>query len=244
MSRTAKIVIAAVAAVVVLGGAGLWWFLQDDAPPEVSLESALDSVEDDGTDTSTDDGGEPAGIEGTWTVDADTGSFDFESATGTFAGFRVEEELSTIGSATAVGRTGDVSGSITIEGTTLTAADVEVDLSTITTNESRRDNRAKAALEVDQFPIASFSLTDPVDLGADPTSGPVSVTAVGELTIHGVTLPAELAIEAQLEGDTIVLVGSTDIAFSDFGVEAPSAPIVLSISDTATIEVQLLLTKG
>ena len=53
-----------------------------------------------------------AGIEGAWTVDTETGEFDYETATGTFAGFRIQEELASIGSTTAVGRTGDVSGSI------------------------------------------------------------------------------------------------------------------------------------
>ena len=49
-------------------------------------------------------------VEGTWTIDAETGDFDFETATGTFAGFRVNEELAGIGADTAVGRTGAVTG--------------------------------------------------------------------------------------------------------------------------------------
>ena len=48
-------------------------------------------------------------------VDDEIGEFDFETASGSFAGFRVDEEL-TIGEVVAVGRTGGVSGTVTIEG--------------------------------------------------------------------------------------------------------------------------------
>src|SRR5690606_6530221 len=100
---------------------------KDDAPDEVSLDAAVESV----TTTTAGDGDDTdaaEGVEGDWTVDGTTGEFDFESATGTFAGFRIKEELVGIGSTTAVGRTGGVTGTMTIEGTAVTAARFEVDL--------------------------------------------------------------------------------------------------------------------
>lgn len=247
MSSRTKVLILAAVAVVAIAGAGVWWFLRDDAPAEVSLDAAVESVDTtapgaDGTDGTA---GATDGIAGTWVVDAETGDFDFESATGTFAGFRIEEELATIGSTTAVGRTGDVAGTIAIEGTTLTEATFEVDLTTLTTNESRRDDRVQGALDTATFPTATFALTDPVELGPDADAGgPVQVTATGELTIHGVTRPVEVPIEAQLVDGTIALVGSTQITFSDFDVEVPSSPIVLSVEDSGTLEVQLLLVRA
>jgi polyisoprenoid-binding protein YceI len=252
MSTRAKVLIAAVVALLLLGGAGIWWFLRDDAPDEVSLESAIDSVEttvppDGSTDSTTDASGpaDDGDVSGTWTVDAETGEFDFESATGTFAGFRIQEELASIGSTTAVGRTGDVTGSITIDGTTLAEASFEVDLTTITTNESRRDDRVQSALATDQFPTGTFTLTEPVDLGAAAGSGePVEVTAAGELTLHGVTVPVEIPLEAQLVDDTIVVVGSVEIVFSDFDVEVPTSPVVVSAEDHGIVEMQLLLTSA
>ncbi|MDY7099923.1 MAG: YceI family protein [Actinomycetota bacterium] len=248
------VVVLAIAAVV-----GVWWFLRDDAPDEVSLESAVDAVGADSADGTTDgeptddaDGGVATGgssfdgdIAGTWTVDTESGDFDYESATGTFVGFRIEEELSSIGSTTAVGRTGDVTGSMTIEGTTLTAANFEVDMTTITTNESRRDDNVYRALDTDQFPTGSFVLTEPVDLGADAADGgAVSITAVGDLTLHGVTKAVEFPLEAELVDGTIVVVGSLDIVFADYDVEVPTAPIVVSVEDHGPIELQLLLTES
>jgi polyisoprenoid-binding protein YceI len=264
-SRRRWWVVGGVAALVVLVvGGGLWWFLRDDAPEAVNLEDAVEAAQGDATTTTSaavaettttagsettttapDEGGTtPEGIEGTWVVDTSIGTFDFETADGTFVGFRVEEEL-TVGATTAVGRTGDVTGSITIEGTTLTGTEVEADLTTLTTNDSRRDDRVQSALATGDFPTTTFVLTEPVDLGeAALDGGPVSVDATGDLTIKGTTRQVTFALEAQLVGDVVAVVGSADILLSDFGVEAPSAPIVLSVSDTATIEFQLLLTRG
>src|SRR5688572_16799121 len=112
MSNKGKVLIAAVVAVVVIGG-GLWWFLRDDAPDEVDLDTAVGQVDEAPDDTAGD--GTASGIEGTWTVDTETGEFDFESATGTFAGFRIDEEIAGVGATTAVGRTGEVAGTFTIE---------------------------------------------------------------------------------------------------------------------------------
>ena len=203
-------------AVVVLGAVGgIWWFLRDDAPPRVSLEAAAQSVTGQTVTRE--------GIAGDWTVDAETGTFDFESATGTFAGFRIEEKLTGIGSTTAVGRTGEVSGKITIEGTKLTAASFEVDTASITTNDRRRDDNVQIALSVSRFPKATFALTEPGGTGQPkpPAASRSPSTRTGTLTIKGVTKNVTIPIEAQLVNGTVVVVGSTDIVFSDYGVEVP-----------------------
>ena len=247
MKPAAKYSLIALVVVLVAGAAGAFWFLRDDSPEEVDIETAAEGVAERSTTTAP--GGraatDPGDVSGTWTVDAETGEFDYESATGTFAGIRIEEELASIGSTTAVGRTGDVTGTVVIEGTTVTSADIEVDVSTITTNESRRDNKVQQALETSRFPTATFSLTRPIDLGADATNGEaVSVTASGDLTVHGVTTPVEIPIEAKLVGDTIVMTASRELTFSDYGVEVPESPIVLSVSDVGILELQLLLVRS
>ena len=253
---------------------GTWWlFFRDDAPEAVSLDQAVEAAGGGASTTALPGStvpseGEPAessttavpataattaasggsapagGIDGSWTVDTSIGSFDFDSADGSFVGFRVNEEL-TIGSATAVGRTGDVAGSLLIDGTTVTDVTIEADLSQLVTNDSRRDRAARDALDTDQFPTATFVQTQPLEIPADAaTGGPVSVTAVGELTIHGVTRPSEVPIEAQLVDDVIALIGSVPVTFADYGVTAPSAPIVVSVEDNGIIEFQLLFTRS
>ncbi len=241
MSKRTRIIAIVAAAVVVVGGVGLYLFLRDDSPAKVSLESAKKSV----STTSGNGGSSPTDLDGSWVIDTDSGEFDFDSATGSFVGFRVQEDLAGIGSTTAVGRTNGVTGSLTIEATTADTADFTVDLTTLTTNDSRRNSRVQGALETSQFPTATFTLTEPVEFGdAASTGAKTTVTATGDLTVHGVTKPVTFDLEAQLVDDTIVVVGSTEIAFSDFGVETPTAPIVLSVDDRGTVELQLLFVRA
>ena len=248
-AKTITAVGVAVVALLLVGG-GIFWFLRDDAPDEVNLDTAAQGVTTttaDESTTTTAGGGTatPDGIDGTWSVDTSTGAFDYESATGTFVGFRISEELASIGSSEAVGRTNAVSGSMTISGTTVTDASFTVDMTQITTNESRRDNRVQSALNTQQNPNATFTLTEPIELGADAASGAeVTATAKGDLTINGVTKAVEFPLQAKLVDGTVVVVGSLDVTFSDFGVEVPSAPVVLSVDDHGALELQLLLTRS
>ncbi len=247
MKKRTKIILSLGVIAVLAAVGGVYWYLRDDAPPEVSLEAAAESVQS-GSGTNSSGSTRAAtvsrdGIAGKWAVDADTGEFDFDSASGTFAGFRIQERLTGIGSTTAVGRTGEVTGSITIDGTKLTAATFEVDTASITTNDSRRNDNVHDALAVTRFPKATFVLSAPVELGADAAGGKaLKVNATGALTIKGVTKNVTIPIEAQLVNGTVVVVGSTDIVFADFGVSVPRSAVVLSVDDHGILEFQLLLT--
>ncbi len=241
--RRRRLAVAGASAALLIGaaGAGAWWFLKDDAPAEVDLQTATQTLDTAASATAS----AATDVSGSWVVDTSVGTFDYENSTGTFVGFRVEEELSGIGSTTAVGRTPTVSGTITIDGTTLTAATIEADMTAITTNDGRRDDRVQDALETSAYPTATFVLTEPIELGDAVTSGEtVSVTAVGELTIHGVTTAVTIPLEAQLVDGTIVVVGSLDVTFSDYGVSVPSAPIVVSAEDNGVIELQLFFAQA
>ncbi len=196
-----------------------------------------------GADDAAGSGDVASGVAGAWTVDTSIGDFDYEQATGSFAGFRVDEEL-TIGEVTAVGRTGEVSGFIQLGAGGLEAAEITVDMSTIETDRPLRDGRTRQALATNQFPTATFVLTEPVALPAGAADGAAfSLAAAGDLTIKGVTNPAVFALDAQLVDNVIVVVGSTEVRFDDYGVQAPSAPIVVSVEDHGIIEFQLLFTR-
>jgi polyisoprenoid-binding protein YceI len=229
--------LSAVAVIVIAIGAFVWWFFRGDAPDAVSIGNAVAQVQDTEPQST--------GVDGTWSVDTSIGEFSYEDSTGTFVGFRVDEQLSSIGSTTAVGRTPDVSGTLALDGTTVTGVTIEADMTAITTNESRRNDKVQAALDTAEFPTATFVLTEPIELGAAAADGePVSTTATGELTVHGVTTTVTIPIDAQLVDDNIVVVGSLDIVFADYGVSVPTAPIVVSAEDHGTIELQLFFTRA
>ena len=231
------IIVGAVVVVAAVIAGGLWWYLRDDAPAKVNIDTAAESVTSVAGQTQ-------ASIDGTWNIDTTTGSFSYTTATGTFAGFRVNEDLSGVGSTTAVGRTNAVTGSMTIADKKITAAKFTVDLTAIKTDREMRDQRVQDTLDTSQFPDATFTLTQPITLPSNAQSGAsITVKATGKLTIHGVTKTVAIPLQAKLKGSTVVVVGSIDLAFSDYGIETPSAPIVLSLDDHATMEFQLLLTK-
>ena len=68
--------------------------------------------------------------------------------------------------------------------------------------------------------------------------------AVVDLEHDGVTQTVTIPLQAQLVDDAIVVVGSIDIVFADYGVEVPSAPIVVSADDHSPLELQLFFTRG
>ena len=245
-----KLAIGVGIALVVLIAAVWWLFFWGDTPEAVDVDAANTQLD---VDLATASDNAPAtapeafdgDINATWVVDDEIGEFDFETASGSFAGFRVDEEL-TIGEVVAVGRTGVVSGTVTIEGGRLTGTDITVDMGSITSNDTRREFPIRRAVMADEFPTATFVLTTPVDLPVGLADGETAtVDAAGDLTVAGTTNEATFTIEALVRDDGFgVITGSATITWEDFGVTPPSAPIVVSIDDSGIIEFQLIVAKG
>jgi polyisoprenoid-binding protein YceI len=238
-----------VALIVVVGAASLLWYFNQPVPEEVSLESAVADVassQPPASDTTGSSGSSAPGngVDGVWAVDTTIGEFSFEEATSSFVGFRIKEELATIGATTAVGRTPVVEGGLLLTGTIVSDLSVEADLSQIVTNASRRDRAVQRALDTGSFPTATFTLTGPIDIGAIPAEGePVPVVAMGELEIKGVTRSIEIPLETQVVADLIVVVGAVNITFADWGVEMPTSSGVVSVEDHGLLEIQLFFRR-
>jgi polyisoprenoid-binding protein YceI len=183
-----------------------------------------------------------ASLDGTWTVDPSIGSFDYaaQDFSGSWVGYRVQEELAGVGGATAVGRTPHVTGSITLEGTEVTSADLTADLRTLRSDQSMRDGQlGRQGVQTDQFPEATFVLTEPIALGSLPPEGEqVEATAVGDLTIHGVTQNVSIPLVAVWQGDIIGVAGSLTFPWEAFGMEQPTSMRVVSLADEVTLELQ------
>lgn len=217
----------------------------EDPEPEADVAAAGDDNGADAVESSDEAVAATAALEGTWAVDTETGEFTLDEATGSFAGFRVDEELANIGAFTAVGRTGDVSGTLEIADEHVTAVEITVDLTTLQTDDRRRDGAVQRALGTSQHPTAMFSLTEELRIeGAVESGAPVSLAATGDLTVNGITHPVVIDIEAQLVGSLIAVVGSVEITFADFDVTVPQVPIVLSAEDHGIMEFLLLFRRS
>ena len=215
-----RLIILATVLVLVVGGAFAVFALRGgDAPPPPTLSAE----EPTATATAT-----PAG-----------GATTYEVAPGeeTFVGYRVREEFASIGVADAVGRTGEVTGTAEVEDDRITSARLEADMTTLVSDESRRDDALRErGIETDRFPDARFSLSEPVDLTRR------NQTVRGELTLHGETQPVRVQVSAQrLGAGAIELAGSAPIAFADFAIEPPSVAGVVTVEDNGTLEFKLRL---
>jgi polyisoprenoid-binding protein YceI len=170
-----------------------------------------------------------ATTESTWTVTAPSE-----------AGYRVEEILAGQ-NVTAVGRTTTVDGTVTVLGTELTAAEINVDLSTVKSDSGKRDAQfAGRIMNTDEFPIATFTLSEPVSIGAVPLNTPATKEVAGVLALRGEERPITLSIQATMNGANAVITGSTDIVFADWGIPDPSiGPI--KTEDRGTLEFNITL---
>jgi polyisoprenoid-binding protein YceI len=222
MSRRAKILLAIAGGLVLLAVIAAFAVpriyasvMEDSAAeaPSVSLEPETSTVED------------ASDLTGTWTV-----------GEGSYAGYRLDEVLNGT-DVTVTGRTEQVTGELTIDGLTLSAATITVDMASIATDNGNRDEYFRNdALETDQYPEATFVLTEPVEATGAPVAGETQTLSVtGELTVHGVTQTVTAELEAGLSGDGGQIAGSIPITFEDFGVTPPDLGFV-SVEPTGFIE--------
>jgi polyisoprenoid-binding protein YceI len=203
--------------------------IRDDPPAELTLDDVTTTTGD--TTSPSDSAPAAAGIEGAWVI-----------GDGSIVGYRVSEQL--FGqSAEAVGRSEGVTGSLTIQGTTVTDASFEVDMTTFESDESRRDSQFEGRImEVAQFPTATFELTEPIEIGSPIDGEDVEVEATGALTLHGVTREVTIPLVARLTGDTFAVDGSLTIAFADYDIDDPSGGPA-SVGSDGELEVLLVFTR-
>lgn len=230
--RPLRILLAVVLGAALLATAGTWIYinvLRDDAPDRLSLDSAGTT----GTTTTAPSGAAPGpGLDGTWKI-----------GPGSRAGYRVDEVL--FGQrATAVGRTEDVTGTMTLTGTTVTAAFFTVDMTTVASDQSRRDGQFRGRImEVDRYPTATFLLTQPIDVGTVPADGAqISAEAKGRLTLHGTTRTVTFDLQAKRAGDTISVAGTIPVVFAEYGIGNPSGGPAQT-EDEGEVEFLLTLTR-
>ncbi len=251
-----------VAGLALAAAAGGGWYMMFGAadPPPVSLESAVQQVQVTPSPT-------PPGpslpkatasvvaatipttaapvatgprtdgkVEGKWAVDG----------AASFVGYRVVEELARIGANTAVGRTSAVTGELTFDGRAVPMLRVAADLRQLKSDDNRRDNFVRnQSLQTERFPEAIFTLVEPIPVTTAPAEGAtMSATAKGDLTVHGVTKRVDVPIEGKLAGGKLVVVGSVKVALADFGIAPPRAPVVLSVEDSAVLELSLVFTPA
>ena len=237
MNNRRALIAAIVAGALLVGAAaiGIVYFVvfAGSSPQKLALSSPAPSASGSTSSPASTPGA------GTWSV-----------ASGSVAGYRVREQLASLAAPSdAVGRTSAITGSFTLtqsaSGYAVTAANISVDVTQLTSDQSRRDQRIHSqGLESDRYPTATFKLTTPIAVVADAAGGQtIHVSATGVLTLHGVTKTVTIPIDARFTGSKIELVGSITFPFSQFGMTAPSIGGFVTVQDNATMEFQLELAQ-
>jgi polyisoprenoid-binding protein YceI len=236
------LVILAVLAVLAVGAVAVAYlaFFNDDAPERLTLseQPAPAAPATGGTAATTASAG--GDLAGTW-----------RAVAGSEAGYRVREKLAALpAKSDAVGRSPAVTGTVRVEGSggSLVASDArfEVDLTRLTSDESRRDNRIRTdGLQTNQFPRATFVSTRPITLPPETATGQaVKAQAEGDLTIHGVTKRVTIPLDIRVTGNRGELVGSYGFPMSDFNINPPNVGGFVTVDPDATLEFKLVLEKA
>ncbi len=238
MSTSRKLLLVVIAAIVlagVAGGAyGIWYILIGPPSPAAVSGAAIPS----GASIPA-----PASLDGTWNVNDSLGTFsDFSSS---WVGYQVKEQFAGIGGHTAVGRTPKVTGSMTLTGGTVSNVRITADLTALVSDDPRRDGElGDSGIQTNTYPTAVFKSTQPIVLTLPAEGQIVSATATGTLTLHGVTKPIQIALQAQRRGGIVAVSGSTNIVFADYGFQGPTSAIVVSVENHGIMEFHLIFTHA
>lgn len=229
MGKVLKWVIGGVVAVAVLVSAGTFvyiHFIQGTPPARLTLESGSSSQPADTPATSATS--TPSTTASTTpSAAAATGSGvsgTYQPTPASVVGYRVKEIL--FGQSNeAVGRTSDVSGSMTVDGARVTDVNLTVNMKSVKSDSGQRDGQFQTRImNTSTYPTATFTLTQPLALSGVPSdSSVVDATATGDLTLHGVTKSVTFDLKAQRDGFTIKVNGTIPVVFADYRIANPSA---------------------
>jgi len=116
-----------------------------------------------------------------------------------------------------------------------------VDLTTLKTDQDRRDNWIrKNGPAFNTYPTAEFTATEVVGLPETYTPGEtIEFQLSGDLTIHEVTQPVTFDVSASIDGNTLSGVATARLLMSDFGIEPPSFAGTLTVEDEFGLKITL-----
>jgi polyisoprenoid-binding protein YceI len=122
----------------------------------------------------------------------------------------------------------------------------DVDLRTLTSDESRRDNFLYTnTLETQTYPLATFILSSVEGLDEPLADGEeTQVKLIGNLTVHGQTKLIAWDAKIKMDGDTLTGTASTTFNMADFNITPPKVGPVMSIDETVKLEVDITAQKA
>jgi polyisoprenoid-binding protein YceI len=221
--------------VAVVGGTYLYiHVIEGPAPAPLSLPGQTSSATPAASSSSGPTSTTPVvSLPGTWTVQS-----------GSQVGYRVKEVLFGQNNI-AVGRTGSISGSMTIKGSTVTAATFTVQMATIKSDQSQRDAQFNGRImDTSTYPTGVLKLTRPITIAPLPAAGVIKTyTATADLTLHGHTRAVTFTLKAERIDAAIEINGSIPVLFADWDIGNPSFGSVVTTQNHGVLEFLIKLAK-
>jgi polyisoprenoid-binding protein YceI len=240
-SRSRRLIAWALGGLVLLAvliAGGTWLYIHEiegPAPAPLSLKSAPASTPGAAASTpSPGSGTAPGGITGSWKVSA-----------GSLVGYRVNEVLAGQNNV-AVGRTSDVTGTLSIAGHTVTSASFSVPVDTIKSDESQRDEQFNGRImQTATYPTGTLKLTAPIDLGTVPAVGAVrTYRASATLTLHGQARAVTFTLQAERTSTGLSVSGSIPVLFARWNISNPSFAGFVTTQNHGLLEFLVKFTRA
>lgn len=153
---------------------------------------------------------------------------------------------------TVVGATQAVEGLINLDPnnpTEATVGSIRVDVSTLMTDNNRRDGAIRTFILQTDNPSNQFAVYLVNDIEGLPEQVeqgvPYALTLSGDLTVHGVTVPTAFNGEAVLTGEGQVRGSfSATVTRQDFNLSIPNVPLVANVDEQVRLELDFVAVES
>jgi polyisoprenoid-binding protein YceI len=236
------------ASAVVAIGAGWYFFIREDAEPKANSQTITPELI--ATTTALAGGGEVADPAAEATGGASGNGLALtiipEQSEATYL---AGETLASVGlPSTAEGATQEIDGTIYLTGDgwdldPTRETKITVQLANLKTDQDRRDNRVREALEVTTYPEATFVATSVS--GVDSSIAPEiehTFQLTGIMTLHGVEKEVTWEVKARREGDIMTALATITILYTDFDITKPDIGGFVSVEDDVTLQMDIVAT--
>jgi polyisoprenoid-binding protein YceI len=225
---------AVVVGMLFVAAAGGWWFfVREDARLATNAPEIPQELVQESSDVSDVTG---------------TGSMTFQVIPEqSEAAYFADEELARLSvPSTAKGATNAIEGAFYLsadgwELDTTQASSFTVDLTGLSSGESRRDSRVQEALETSAYPTATFTVTSisgvDTSVAADEEH---TFTMTGILDLHGIQKEVTWEVKAMREGNVLTALATTNFVYEDFRIPVLNVGGFVSVEDDVTLQVQIV----
>jgi polyisoprenoid-binding protein YceI len=225
----------AIVLLIVAVSAGWWFFVREENELATSAPDIPSDLVDPTSSAST-----PSATEGavTFVIIPDRSG----------AAYFADEQLASLPlPSTAKGATNDIEGEFHVseDGYALDPSGTSqftVDLTTLTSDEDRRDNRVQNdALQTAQYPTATFTATSVsgIDTGL-ALDQEHAFQLTGILDLHGVQKEITWDVEARRQGNVMTALATVTFLYADFNITPPNIGGFVSVEDDVTLQVQIV----